>query len=117
MEEAKTEIEKAMADPATHRFECKSCGYVYEPEKGEPRKGVPGGTPFAQLAPNWRCPVCNASKKQFFDIGVTGKPSGFSENLGYGFGVNTLTPSQKNLLIFGALLLGFLLFLSGYVLN
>ena len=36
------------------------------------------------------------------------------ENLGYGFGVNTLTPSQKNILIFSALALGFLFFLSLY---
>jgi uncharacterized OB-fold protein len=39
MEEAQTEIERAMANPDIHRFECKSCGYVYEPEKAIPNKG------------------------------------------------------------------------------
>ncbi|MFN6219940.1 MAG: rubredoxin, partial [Aphanizomenon sp.] len=44
----------------------------------------------------------------------TGTSSGFKENLGYGLGVNTLTPTQKNILIFGALALGFLFFISLY---
>jgi rubredoxin len=117
MEEAQTEIEKAMANPDTHRFECKSCGYVYEPDKGDPKQGVAEGTPFSQLAQSWRCPVCSANQNQFSDIGITGKPSGFTENLGYGFGVNTMTPTQKNLLIFGALLFVFLILMSGYVLE
>jgi hypothetical protein len=43
-----------------------------------------------------------------------GAPSGFEENLKFGLGVNSLTPGQKNLLIFGALALGFLFFLSLY---
>jgi rubredoxin len=117
MEEAQTEIERAMANPDIHRFECKSCGYVYEPEKGDPKQRVAEGTPFAQLPSSWRCPVCSSNQNQFTDIGITGKPSGFKENLGYGLGVNTLTPGQKNLLIFGALLLAFLIFMSGYTLN
>jgi hypothetical protein len=58
--------------------------------------------------------VCSAPKKSFSNIGVKGSPSGFKENLGYGLGVNTMTPAQKNLLIFGGLGLAFLFFLSLY---
>ncbi|MGM0457132.1 MAG: rubredoxin, partial [Cyanobacteriota bacterium] len=38
----------------------------------------------------------------------------FKENFSYGLGVNTLTPTQKTLLIFGGLGLGVLFMLSLY---
>ncbi|MDJ1184068.1 rubredoxin [Roseofilum casamattae] len=96
------------------RYECRACGYVYEPQKGDSKRQVPQGTPFEELPPGWRCPVCGAQRRQFENIGAVGEASGFAENMGYGFGVNTLTPNQKNLLIFGGLALGFLFFLSLY---
>jgi rubredoxin len=95
-------------------YECRACGYSYEPAKGDSRSKIPGGTPFEDLPLNWRCPVCSAPKKQFSNIGPVNKPSGFKENLNYGLGVNRLTPGQKNILIFGALALGFLFFISLY---
>ncbi|TVQ20084.1 MAG: rubredoxin [Leptolyngbya sp. DLM2.Bin15] len=95
------------------RYECRSCGYIYEPVKGDGRAVEPG-TPFEDLSIVWRCPVCSARASQFSNIGPTGNPSGFKENLGYGLGVNRLTPGQKNILIFSALGLGVLFFLSLY---
>jgi rubredoxin len=96
------------------RYECRACGYSYEPIKGDSRAQIPSGTPFEELPLNWRCPVCSAPKKQFSNIGPAGSPSGFKENLNYGLGVNRLTPGQKNIIIFGALALGFLFFISLY---
>jgi rubredoxin len=96
------------------RFECRACGYAYEPLKGDDRRNVPGGTPFKQLPSDWRCPVCGASRSQFNNIGPVGQASGFKENLNYGLGVNVLTPGQKNLLIFGSLGVIFLLLISLY---
>ena len=98
------------------RYECRACGYVYEPTKGSSagNKKIPAGTAFSDLPVVWRCPVCGARKIQFVNVGPTEGPSGFKENLNYGFGVNTMTPSQKNLLIFGALAVGFLFFMSLY---
>ena len=95
-------------------FECRSCGYTYEPTKGDSRTKVPVGVPFKELAKDWRCPVCGASTSQFSNVGPVGTASGFKQNLSYGFGVNTLTPGQKNLLIFGALGIAVLFFLSLY---
>ncbi len=95
------------------RYECGACGYVYEPAKGDGNEIAPG-TPFEELPSDWRCPVCGARTRQFANVGPVGQPSGFKENLKYGVGVNTLTPGQKNLLIFGALALGFLMFMSLY---
>jgi rubredoxin len=96
------------------RYECQACGYIYEPIKGDDKQQVPPGTAFASLPQNWRCPVCGARTSRFSNIGVKGSPSGFKENLGYGLGVNSLTPGQKNILIFGGLILAFLFFLSLY---
>jgi rubredoxin len=95
------------------RHECAACGYVYEPTKGDGRSGVAPGTSFEDLAVNWRCPVCSAPKKRFQNIGPRGTSTGM-QNAKYGFGVNTLNPGQKNLLIFGSLFVFFLLFLSLY---
>lgn len=100
--------------PNLDRYECGVCGYLYEPTKGDDKRQIPGGTSFTDLPGDWRCPVCGVSRTQFNNVGPAGTPSGFKENLGYGFGVNTLTPGQKNLLIFGALAIGFLLMLSLY---
>lgn len=99
------------------RYECKACGYIYEPNEGDSRREIPAGTPFEELPEDWLCPVCNAPTSKFKDIGSVGAPSGFEENLGYGLGVNALPPGQKNLLIFGALALLVLFLLSFYSLS
>jgi rubredoxin len=95
-------------------FECRTCGYTYEPAKGDNRSDILPGIEFRTLPTDWRCPVCGSSRTQFSNIGPVGTASGFKENLNYGFGVNTLTPGQKNLLIFGALGIAVLFFLSLY---
>ncbi len=100
-----------------HIYECLVCGYAYEPAAGDAKRGIPAGTPFEALPDSWRCPVCTSRKSKFRDIGVPQTPSGFAENLGYGFGVNSLTPGQKNLLIFGSLALAFLVFMSFYAVD
>ena len=109
--------EKTLAEQAPSSYECRSCGYTYVPSKGDNQGKVPAGTLFTELSNDWRCPVCGVRKTQFVNIGAQDAPSGFAENLDYGLGINRLTPSQKNLLIFGALGLGFIFFLSLYGLN
>ena len=108
------EAERPLTPAEMDCYECRSCGYTYEPTKGDSRTKVPVGVQFSDLPGDWRCPVCGASRSQFSNVGPIGTASGFKENLGYGFGVNTLTPGQKNLLIFGALGIAVLFFLSLY---
>jgi rubredoxin len=96
------------------RHECQACGYVYEPIKGDEKQDIPPGVLFESLPEDWRCPVCGARSSRFSNIGTDGSASGFKENLKYGFGVNSMTPDQKNLLIFGGLFLVFLFFISLY---
>ncbi len=47
------------------KYRCMVCGYVYDPDKGDPENGIDPQTPFDQLPDDWVCPVCGASKDQF----------------------------------------------------
>jgi len=117
--EAAPEVEASVEeDTANHRFECRSCGFVYDPAEGVRKLGITPGTAFEELDPfGFRCPVCRSKMGAFRDIGPREKPSGFEENLNYGLGVNRLTPGQKNVLIFGGFALAIAFFLSLYSLR
>jgi rubredoxin len=47
------------------KYTCNVCGYVYDPEVGDPDNGVKPGTKFEDLPDTWECPVCGASKDDF----------------------------------------------------
>lgn len=46
-------------------YTCTVCGYVYDPEAGDPASGVEPGTSFADVPDDWVCPICGASKDEF----------------------------------------------------
>lgn len=48
------------------KYVCGVCGYVYEPEEGDPDGGIEAGTAFENLPDDWVCPVCGAEKDQFY---------------------------------------------------
>lgn len=50
------------------KYRCKVCGYVYDPEKGDPDGRIEPGTAFESLPDDWSCPVCGVSKDQFEKI-------------------------------------------------
>ena len=41
------------------------CGWVYDPELGDPENEVAPGTLFANLPEGWVCPECAEGKDQF----------------------------------------------------
>ena len=47
------------------RYVCSVCGYVYDPEVGDPENQIPAGTSFEDLSDDWVCPVCGAGKDKF----------------------------------------------------
>jgi len=47
------------------KWKCSVCGYIYDPEKGDPDSGVQPGTAFEQLPEDWVCPLCGAGKDVF----------------------------------------------------
>jgi rubredoxin len=44
---------------------CTVCGYVYDPERGDPDNGVAPGTDFKDIPGSWSCPECGADKDAF----------------------------------------------------
>jgi rubredoxin len=47
------------------KYICTNCGYIYDPDQGDPAKGIKPGTAFTDLTENWVCPICYVDKKQF----------------------------------------------------
>lgn len=47
------------------KYVCTVCGYIYDPEKGDPDGGIKPGTPFEDIPDDWVCPVCGAEKIMF----------------------------------------------------
>ena len=110
--------QESLSDSREHLFECRSCGYVYDPDDGIKKYGIASGTSFLDLDHSqFKCPVCRLGVETFKDIGPRSRPSGFDENLNYGLGINNMTPGQKNVLIFGGLAFAFACFLSLYSLH
>ncbi len=50
------------------KYRCTVCGYIYDPEKGDPDHGVRPGTRFKELPEDWVCPECGATQDQFEKI-------------------------------------------------
>ncbi|HJC41970.1 MAG TPA: rubredoxin [Candidatus Intestinimonas pullistercoris] len=44
------------------------CGYIYDPEAGDPDRGIAAGTPFEALPDDWTCPLCRMGKDKFEPI-------------------------------------------------
>jgi rubredoxin len=46
-----------------------ACGHEYDPEQGDPGRGVEPWTSFAQLPADWVCPDCGRDRNQFVETG------------------------------------------------
>jgi len=47
------------------KYICNVCGYVYDPEQGDPDNGVAPGTAFEDISEDWVCPICHVPKSDF----------------------------------------------------
>ncbi len=61
-------IEEKRESPKGAKYRCTICGYIYDPEKGDPDGGIKPGTPFEEIPDGWVCPVCGAAKSDFARI-------------------------------------------------
>jgi rubredoxin len=37
------------------KYMCESCGFIYDPEEGDPDGGIPPGTEFEDIPDTWFC--------------------------------------------------------------
>ena len=47
------------------KYVCTVCGYVYDPEVGDPDSGIEADTAFEDISDDWVCPVCGVGKDMF----------------------------------------------------
>jgi flavin reductase (DIM6/NTAB) family NADH-FMN oxidoreductase RutF/rubredoxin len=59
------EKEQKMEVKTMDKYVCTVCGYIYDPEEGDPDNGVKPGTAFEDVPDDWVCPVCGAGKEAF----------------------------------------------------
>ncbi|MFO8184210.1 MAG: rubredoxin [Candidatus Aegiribacteria sp.] len=50
------------------KYVCNVCGYIYNPEMGDPDGGIEAGTRFEDIPDDWVCPVCGVGKDQFSPV-------------------------------------------------
>ena len=62
---AETEIKD---EASLKKFQCLICGYIYNPDEGDPTKGIPPGTSFEDLPDDWTCPICGVGKGEFKEL-------------------------------------------------
>ena len=52
------------------KFMCVICGLIYDEAKGWPDDGIAPGTLWQDVADDWVCPDCGASKSEFSMIEI-----------------------------------------------
>ncbi len=50
------------------KYVCDVCGWIYDPEVGDPENGVPPGTAFDDIPEDWVCPECFVPKADFSPV-------------------------------------------------
>jgi rubredoxin len=58
-------VEQTEAPVEAPRWLCEMCGFIYDPEEGDPDSGIPPGTAFEDIPDDWMCPICGAEKSDF----------------------------------------------------
>jgi flavin reductase (DIM6/NTAB) family NADH-FMN oxidoreductase RutF/rubredoxin len=59
------EKEQRTEEKIMDKYVCTVCGYIYDPEQGDPDNGVKPGTAFEDVPDDWVCPICGAGKEAF----------------------------------------------------
>ena len=52
------------------KYVCDVCGWIYDPEVGDPEGGIAPGTAFEDIPDDWVCPLCGVGKEDFSPRGI-----------------------------------------------
>ncbi len=50
------------------KYVCDACGWIYDPEVGDPEGGIAPGTAFEDIPDDWVCPLCGVGKDDFSPV-------------------------------------------------
>jgi rubredoxin len=59
------EADQGAAEAPYAMWQCRTCGYVYDEESGDPDEGLAPGTRWRDVPPDWLCPTCGTPKSDF----------------------------------------------------
>ena len=59
---------KTKGGTTMQKYLCEPCGYVYDPELGDPDSGIAPGTAFEDIPEDWVCPICGLGKDVFVPV-------------------------------------------------
>ena len=51
--------------PATRKWICLVCDYIYDEAQGLPEEGIAPGTALEDIPDTWACPDCGVTKADF----------------------------------------------------
>ena len=57
-------VPSAQGGNSMEKYEC-PCGYIYDPEAGDPEGGIAPGTKWEDIPDDWICPICGLGKDAF----------------------------------------------------
>ncbi|MDT3670927.1 MAG: anaerobic nitric oxide reductase flavorubredoxin [Aromatoleum sp.] len=66
---AKTPLAAAVEEGS---MRCRTCGWIYDPAKGEAGQGVHAGTPWSEVPETFLCPECLLGKSEFDPLNTHG---------------------------------------------
>ena len=49
------------------KYVCEPCGYIYDPEIGDPDNGIAPGSASEDITDDWVCPICFLGKEVFLE--------------------------------------------------
>lgn len=49
----------------TRKWQCMTCGFVYDEALGLPDEGIAAGTAWQDVPEDWLCPQCGTPKSDF----------------------------------------------------
>jgi len=50
------------------KWQCMTCDFIYDEEFGDKEEGLAPGTRFEDIADDWYCPDCGATKDMFVEL-------------------------------------------------
>lgn len=50
---------------AYRKWQCATCGFIYDEKEGLPEDGLPPGTRWEDVGEDWVCPDCGTPKADF----------------------------------------------------
>ena len=54
-----------MSETPFQKWQCITCGEIYDEALGDPENGIAPGTRFADLPDGWFCPACGETRQGY----------------------------------------------------